>query len=214
MDECQAFPLFSSPHFPVEVQDLCWQHAINSAASRTVTIRYTPPKTTNYSNTSLYTSASPIPALLHACSRSRALALKRWRLAFAYQTEVPKVFFDFQNDNLFFGRHFVNMGLFHTDDRKEVKRVALSFRVQVREVRGDLSMASARLLAKMLFSEFPALDHLGLVTAVGFNESSDRGELVEIEPSEPDDMDAALIKRSLTPKERVLDISLLKLQIS
>lgn len=43
-------------------------------------------------------SRAPVPALLHTCQESRAIALQHYTISFATPATSPKVYFDFRND--------------------------------------------------------------------------------------------------------------------
>lgn len=80
---------------PPELKDIIWEFAINAIPSRVVALNF-------------FKNQAPIPALLHACSRSRLLSLRRWQLI--EEAPIPwtpeayfagyKLFVDFQNDIL------------------------------------------------------------------------------------------------------------------
>jgi hypothetical protein len=128
----QTFHAFT--RLPAELQDCVWQYAIDAIPSRVVNLRLENncgrERKTESGNTIIgynlfpeefaqYTSACPIPSVLHTCRDSRDLASKRWRLAFprgrwyyrrlAHKTirtrfdSCPKVFFDFSRDILWLG---------------------------------------------------------------------------------------------------------------
>jgi hypothetical protein len=111
------------------------------------------------------------------------------------------------------------MSLFLTDDKNEVKKVALPFREQVRSLRGSRSLASLQIVAKTLFTDFPVLEHIGLVTE-DCDDGSGHVELVEIiaQVDGPDGreglmiMDAGIIKRYSDLKGHPLEIQLFKVR--
>lgn len=88
---------------------LFWEFAIEAVEPRVVEIwegyqgEFPDGK---YAWTGQFTSSCPIPSVLHACRDSRCLALKRWKLCFAYEEQPAKIFFDLTSDILYFGRAF------------------------------------------------------------------------------------------------------------
>jgi hypothetical protein len=125
----QTFHMFA--RLPGEVQDIIWQSAINSVGQRIVDIiGYSPRKSVRYApHTVYYGSHCPIPSLLHACRRSRHLALKRWKLCFAVEGHPARIFFDLSDDILYFGECIYSLTHFQAHvnaaDREALHKVAL-----------------------------------------------------------------------------------------
>jgi hypothetical protein len=109
-NDCLSHPLEEFPcfgHLPLEIRLLIWKYA--RPDPRVVRLAWSklPPKApawsscpelwrTNYSE-------APIPAMLHACSESRQVALKWYRLALEHCSTEPHVYFDFSADFLHVG---------------------------------------------------------------------------------------------------------------
>jgi hypothetical protein len=116
-----------------------------------------------------FTSPWLIPPLLHACSRSRYIALKRWPLCFANQgqrswdpVEKPKIFFDMGRDTLYLGegskvevlREWVRR--FGTRaERAKVQYIALELKYEGLGM--GLDDVEGAALAQILHDEFPGL---------------------------------------------------------
>jgi hypothetical protein len=105
--------------------DLIWHRIVASVAPRIVDIRYK-------SAEDGFTSSCGVPSILHVCSRSRELALKRWPLSFAIKGMAPKIFFDCERDTLYFGQEFIDVPRFaKMVDRKETTGVrSIAFDMQ------------------------------------------------------------------------------------
>jgi hypothetical protein len=122
----QSFTSF--PLLPLEIQDLIWDHAINSVGPRIVEIRYAVHKdlpSSHDDGTAVFTSSCPIPGVLHANHRSRERALQRWKLSFARHGKPAKIFFDFSDDILLFGNKFDYIGKLREKDDNSVDRSEL-----------------------------------------------------------------------------------------
>lgn len=108
------FLQFSSPRCPVEIRDMIWEAAIAAAEPRNLQMRARVEDTANGLEIypySLSTPVPPVPALLHTCSRSRQLALKKWKLLHFFfsnsalysqtiDSNQPGLFFDPKNDTV------------------------------------------------------------------------------------------------------------------
>jgi hypothetical protein len=93
---------------------MIWQAAIYSVRPRIVEVKENielAPRScrSKYGGKRQFVSSCPIPGVLHACRASRSLALRRWRLCFAARYQEPKIFFDLEDDFLYFGRDFYNI---------------------------------------------------------------------------------------------------------
>ncbi|KAH6683157.1 hypothetical protein B0J14DRAFT_575240 [Halenospora varia] len=103
---------FPFDRLPQEIKDQIYEGAITAIGPRVVELTehlaekldskgepfpYPRPSMEAY-----YTSSCPIPNVLHLCSQSRRLALKRWRLMFGTREQKPRVYFDFSQDTLWF----------------------------------------------------------------------------------------------------------------
>ena len=80
-------------------------------------------------------SEAPIPAMLHACSESRQVALGWYRLAFRRGQAKPRVYFDFSADILHVGCRYCDgyqcnrnsMDTLNLADARRVTKLLLSF---------------------------------------------------------------------------------------
>lgn len=121
------------PLLPQELQNMIWQTAIDCVKPRIVEVHETTARETRESKhlqKRQFTSPCPIPGVLHACSASRQLALRRWKLSFASRCQHPKIFFDFSNDTLYFDGVFADMSTFvkrvDRGDRDAVQYLAIA----------------------------------------------------------------------------------------
>jgi hypothetical protein len=129
----------SFPRLPPEVQNMIWQIAIDSVRPRVVEVKENielAPRScrSKYGGKRQFISTCPIPGVLHACRASRSLALRRWRLCFAARYQEPKIFFDLEEDFLYFGRDFDNIRNFADavdfKDRQATQLLAFHLRLQ------------------------------------------------------------------------------------
>lgn len=118
---------------------MIWQSAINSVRPRIVEVKENielAPRScrSKYGGKKQFVSACPIPGVLHACRASRSLALRRWCLCFAARYQEPKIFFDLEEDFLYFGRDFDNIRNFADavdfEDRQATQLLAFHIRSQ------------------------------------------------------------------------------------
>ncbi|PMD40383.1 hypothetical protein L207DRAFT_511878 [Hyaloscypha variabilis F] len=127
MDEGTNNP---KPRLPTELLDKIWDATICCTGPRIVDLRCE-------SKMDGLTSSCRIPPLLHTCSRSRQLALQRWKLCFPSLDENgqedAKVFFDYEQDTLFFTQEFVDICQFamivSREERMRIRSVAFDFTV-------------------------------------------------------------------------------------
>ncbi|KAH9222668.1 hypothetical protein DL95DRAFT_401690 [Leptodontidium sp. 2 PMI_412] len=95
------------PRLPVAVRHRIWKHAI--PAGRLVRIFYTKIQylSGTYSNDDLgqttFTSNTPVPSMLHACSESREIASKVYKLCLGTDQSPATVYLDLSVDTLYFG---------------------------------------------------------------------------------------------------------------
>jgi hypothetical protein len=116
--DTNTFPLFS--YLPPELRVKIWE--LNLPGPRLVSLRYTS-ATADPSNHAMRkalrgcTSSAPIPVNLHINREARANALQYYQLSFNLHHCAPKIWFDFNNDVLYFPskegwlgswNHFVN----------------------------------------------------------------------------------------------------------
>lgn len=148
---------------PQELQNNIWQCAIDNVSPRIVELRRGLLKELpdgDFLWTNQFTSTCPIPSTLHTCRNARQLAMKRWKLVFAFRTQCPKVFFDFHNDTLYFGCKFDNISPFVKDvsatDRSALREIALDLQEQWDSGYYDCG----RNLAKRLHRDFPGITDL------------------------------------------------------
>lgn len=135
-----SFPQFSRSNCPPEVQDIIWTLAIQDVQRRIIELEHREFRKSRryHERTPCLSAPAPIPALLHACRRSRALAMKRWTLTFKINDErcnAPKVWFDFTGDFLvFLGSNTFAVGNLdfytsanhvHFDDRARLQNIAV-----------------------------------------------------------------------------------------
>jgi hypothetical protein len=118
---------------------MIWETAINSVRPRVVEVIENIEKAprscrSKYGGKRQFVSTCPIPGVLHACRTSRSLALRRWRLCFAARYQGPKIFFDLENDFLYFGRDFDNIRNFADavdfEDRQATQMLGFHLRMQ------------------------------------------------------------------------------------
>jgi hypothetical protein len=183
---------------PVEIQDSIWQCAINNEGPRVVEIQSHYYKKLaggpegDYLYTGTYTSSCPIPAALHACSRSRILASRRWKRSFAFGRRPAKIYFDFSCDILYFGNFFGLSELrdqkCNIADRKAIRYIAFRPHQQW----DDENFEDGPDLAMRLHSDFPAL------TQVFCIEEDGRLDRESNEMGRP--------HRTLNPKRRLLTL--------
>ncbi|KAE9373090.1 hypothetical protein N431DRAFT_225255 [Stipitochalara longipes BDJ] len=120
----------SKPYLPSELLDQIWQATIQCTGPRIVDLR-------SESKMDGFTSSCRIPPLLHTCSRSRQLALQRWKLCFPSLDESghedAKVFFDYEQDTLFFTQEFADICHFadvvSREERMKIRSVAVDLKV-------------------------------------------------------------------------------------
>ena len=100
----EDFHLF--PNFPPELRDAIWKMSIvprvitiKNASQEKVKTRYMGSQTV-YRTVVAAETKTPVPAILHACQDSRAIALKAWTLEFEEQLGDP-VYFNWKFDTLF-----------------------------------------------------------------------------------------------------------------
>jgi hypothetical protein len=168
----QTFSPFK--RLPLEIQDAIWKCAIDSISPRVIELRKGV-RAMNYNQfphqiptwIGNLTSSCPIPSMLHACQRSRWLALKRWKLSFAFGKgwrNPPTIFFDFAHDTLLLhsspDNGFASLNDFAADvnsrDRKALRKIAFSERDQFyRYYHSD-----GYSLARQLHRDFPALTNV------------------------------------------------------
>lgn len=123
----------SKPFLPPEILDQIWRTTIGLTRPRIVDIRCE-------SKMDGLTSSCCIPPLLHVYSRSRSLALEHWPLCFPSldhcngKTE-SKIFFNYDQDTLFFPQEFVDICQFCDIVCKEE-------RLKIRSVAWDLQVLS------------------------------------------------------------------------
>ena len=86
--EPSAFPYFSSPLFPAEIQDLIWTFAITAIPGRTVDITTNPKSPSDQYS---WISTAPIPALLWTCSRSRFLTQQAYPFSFVSNSKSGSI---------------------------------------------------------------------------------------------------------------------------
>lgn len=163
---------------PLEIQDAIWKCAMDSIGPRVVELRKGV-RAMNYNQfphqrptwIGNLTSLCPIPSVLHACQRSRWLALKRWKLSFAFGRgwrNPPTIFFDFTHDTLLFresgDNNFASLHDFVADvnarDRKALRKIA--FRESDQEYHYYYSDGYS--LARRLHRDFPALTNVIFLT--------------------------------------------------
>lgn len=128
---------FGDARFPQELRDLVWEIAVDAEPSRIVELTGGHEDTLRTFEGDVLTmeygfvSSAPIPATLHACSRSRELSKRRWTLTFdsTYKSfngapvcpenmhSLPRTWFDFKSDTLLFmedaSQHPSNITIFH-----------------------------------------------------------------------------------------------------
>ena len=162
----QSFPYFSDPRFPTEIKDLIWEFAIEAIPPRTVDIIY------NFKLPCIsWLSTSPIPALLHTCSRSRFLAQKHYQLSFPsnFDRKIPTIFFNFEKDTLYLGKPFGSTVDFMRDigweERRKVKHLALGLAQQTKdeEFLAPREEYESVDVADRLFEAWPGLKSVGFV---------------------------------------------------
>lgn len=133
-DAC-AFTFHQFNQLPEELKSIIWKYAIDAVGPRVIKFHLVFFKTV-YDNTGqpvyLYEnrSRSPIPEVLHVCPTSRQLALKRWRLSFSVSGTPAEIFFDFDQDILWWEQEMMGIWTAVTlsqEERDAVRRVAWSF---------------------------------------------------------------------------------------
>jgi 2EXR family len=160
------FTLFK--RLPQETQDAIWKFAIEAIEPRVVEIwegyrKESPDGEYPWPWTGEFTSSCPIPGVLHACCDSQRLALKRWKLCFAFERQPAKIFFDLNSDILYFGRAFDCIHTFREKskkaDRRAVHKIAFhllqQWHSEYYETSGDLAIR--------LHRDFHALDEVVFV---------------------------------------------------
>jgi len=96
---------------PKEIRDIIWSEALQSLPPQAVVISIDWIEIKKVKDARPSGDTSPIfrvkatykiPQILHACSESRVVGLQRYRLAFKEQLNGKTVFFDYEQDALFF----------------------------------------------------------------------------------------------------------------
>ena len=126
-------------HLPLEMRLLIWKFA--RPDPRVVRLAWSkwpgkPPRHTNFPECWRPNySEAPIPAMLHACSESRKVALGWYRLALEHGVAGPRVYFDFSSDFLQIGCedcrgpgqcHLRCMNILNQEQARCVQKVLLS----------------------------------------------------------------------------------------
>jgi hypothetical protein len=188
---------------PPEIRDLIWTQTILQIPPRTVELRAgfdEPVEGTRRMEWNAYTTDALIPSILHVCSRSRELAMRRWTLSFtAGENQVrPKTWFDFEGDTLLFLEFDGEFGFddqrgrLHIDAKAElenfVEDIALQEREKVKNVAfslrgiiwgGYLSKGDGEEIARAIRGVFPGVRRLLPVCNVGVGGFGKRMELVD-----------------------------------
>jgi hypothetical protein len=84
-----------------------------------------------------FTSACALPTLLHVNSEARAVALRRYELAFANATYPARIYFDFERDTLYFPEYSFDNGSV-ADVRPFQDAISAAERARVRRVAIDV----------------------------------------------------------------------------
>lgn len=98
-----AFELF--PRLPTEIRLKIFQIATTDCDDRIVQVKVKN-LVTRYSEHGrgvVFSSTTPIPGVLHACSESREIALHRYQLAMTSFASGPRIFLDYLSDTVYFG---------------------------------------------------------------------------------------------------------------
>lgn len=163
-----TFTFFNDDRCYSEIKDLIWEHAIAAVPPRIVELNGGIEETICTPDGDVvpvvfgFVSNAPIPVVLHICSRSRELAMKRWDLTFHSKYKlidgnarhitpnlkaVPRTWFDFESDTLLFLEHTSNrsknisLGQFFQDikaeNRKRVRNIAISIMRPLRDEDSD-----------------------------------------------------------------------------
>lgn len=98
-----TFELF--PRLPTEIRLKVWQFATNGCDARIVQVKIKNlvTKYSEHGRGVVFSSATPIPGVLHACSESREVALCRYRLSMSSFASGPRIFLDYSSDTIYFG---------------------------------------------------------------------------------------------------------------
>lgn len=127
-------------HLPFEVRFQIWEIAILDASRRIVYLQQHSTSTPTSilsstaapeppSQTIAYKARSRYPAVLSACSESRAQARAFFTLAFGSPSCPPSTYFSFQHDFLYLSYSFLRSaveepsGAFHTDLKSDIRNV-------------------------------------------------------------------------------------------
>lgn len=160
------FTVFKS--LPQETQDAIWKFAIEAIEPRVVEIwegyhKASPDGQYPWPWIGDFTSSCPIPAVLHACHDSRRLALKRWKLCFAFKKKPAKIFFDLSSDILYFGRAFDCIHTFREEGNKADRRAVHKIAFHLLQQWNSEYYETGEDLAVTLHRDFPALNEVVFV---------------------------------------------------
>jgi hypothetical protein len=179
-----TFPIF--PKLIPELRTKIWEHAVHDVEARIVEVCLLMHKSmlddpsddgwSDYNGLDLteFTSSEAIPALLHTSHEARTVALRRWKLMFAYQSQPAKIFFDPETDIFFLGpsivdTHWIFEHLPQEDTRK-IKRIG--FDLDIQHQYG--TFYNGKDLARLLRGNFPVLKELMLAWDANDNDEDQR----------------------------------------
>lgn len=182
---------FSESRFPQELRDQIWEFAVKASPPRIIELTGEHKDTIRAPSGDVvfveygFISNTPIPATLHACSRSREIAKKRWTLTFDSEYTIvdgntrspshlgllPRTWFDFESDTLLFMEHAskhacnINMSEFvykiGLPTRERIRHIILNFEADDEELdTPDLSWEEGACLS--FEGVFPELQTLSL----------------------------------------------------
>jgi hypothetical protein len=146
--------------FPAEILELIWAYTLEDATARIIEIKKSKrPWLPWYCST-------PIPALLHVCSRSRFLAQKHWEPSFPYggrqpgQARFSRIWFNFEKDILYFSRETISLHEYlnqmKRNERNRIRNVAFELPLQGQDEQ-YLDINEGANVAGSLFNIWPEL---------------------------------------------------------
>ncbi|KAH6671029.1 hypothetical protein B0J14DRAFT_427389, partial [Halenospora varia] len=147
------FTLF--PHLPTEIRLQIYSHILPGPRQVPIHYKFSPQSATK-TVTSGFFPVLPPPTILHISSESRTFALEHLTLAFGSHFNPPKVYFNFEQDTLCFGRlksgeqpNIYDLGIFlsaddGTRDASKIKRIELGIAEDTYS-RRDLCWSEVRL---------------------------------------------------------------------